>query len=90
VLSIGGGYVVFDQPVAGLIDLGHKHAVRVYPCLSQSGLLYRPPRGNGEAFPPAGWFAASVTRYPFLRSGQARINSCWPSAPSMCMRLAPS
>jgi hypothetical protein len=58
-LAIGGGYVVFDQPVAGLIELGHRHDVPVYPCLSQSGLVYRPPRGNGEVFPPAGWFAAA-------------------------------
>lgn len=63
VLAIGGGYVVFDQPVVGLIKLGHKHDVPVYPCLSQSGLIYRPPRGNGEAFPPAGWFAAAQRNF---------------------------
>ncbi|MDA0285700.1 MAG: hypothetical protein O3B86_20340, partial [Planctomycetota bacterium] len=59
VLTIGGGYVVFDQPVAGLIDLGQKHSVPVYPCLSLSGLLHRPPRGNGFALPPAAWYTAA-------------------------------
>jgi hypothetical protein len=55
VLALSGGYVAFDQPVAGLIELGHEHGVPVYPCLSQSGLLYRPPRGKGEPQPPAAW-----------------------------------
>jgi hypothetical protein len=34
--------------------------VPVYPCLSQSGLLYRPPRGKGEPQPPAAWNAAAL------------------------------
>jgi hypothetical protein len=59
VLGISGGYVVFDQPVEGLIELGHRHDVPVYPCLSQSGLVYRAPRGNGEVCPPAAWAAAA-------------------------------
>jgi hypothetical protein len=59
-LALGGGYVVFDQPVRELIELGHRHHIPVYPCLSQSGLLYRPPRGNGENQPPEAWFGAAL------------------------------
>ena len=60
VLAISGGYVAFDQPVEELIELGHKHDVPVYPCLSQSGMLYRPPRGKGESQPPAAWNGAAA------------------------------
>lgn len=60
VLAISGGYVAFDQPVEELIELGHKHDVPVYPCLSLSGLLYRPPRGKGESQPPAAWNGAAA------------------------------
>lgn len=60
VLSISGGYVAFDQPVEELIELGHKHDVPVYPCLSLSGLLYRPPRGKGESQPSAAWYGAAA------------------------------
>jgi len=60
VLAISGGYVAFDQPVQELIELGHKHDVPVYPCLSLSGLFYRPPRGKGESQPPAAWNGAAA------------------------------
>lgn len=60
VLALGGGYVAFDQPVAALIELGHKNGVPVYPCLSQSGLLARPPRGKSEPLPPAAWNGAAL------------------------------
>ncbi len=60
-LSLGGGYVAFDQPVAELIALGHEHRVPVYPCLSRSGLWYRPPRGVGEVTQPtAVWNGAAA------------------------------
>ena len=59
-LALGGGYVANDAPVAGLINLAHQYQVPVYPCLSQSGLLYRPPRGNGSKQPPAAWFGAAM------------------------------
>lgn len=59
-LALSGGYVAFDQPVEELIELGHAHHVPVYPCLSQSGLMYRPPRGNGEPQPPAAWNGAAL------------------------------
>ncbi len=60
VLAISGGYVAFDQPVSELIELGHKHDVLVYPCLSQSGLLIRPPRGKEAPQPPAAWNGAAA------------------------------
>jgi hypothetical protein len=60
VLAISGGYVAFDQPAEELIGLGHRHDVPVYPCLSLSGLLYRPPRGKGEPQPPAAWNGAAA------------------------------
>jgi hypothetical protein len=59
-LAISGGYVAFDQPVRELVELGHRHDVPVYPCLSHSGLLYRPPRGKGEPQPPAAWNGAAA------------------------------
>lgn len=58
-ITLGGGYVVFDPPVAELISLAHQHGVPAYVCLSQSGLYYRPPRGNGEPQPVEAWFAAA-------------------------------
>ncbi len=60
VLAISGGYVAFDQPVSELIELGHRHQVPVYPCLSQSGLNYRPPRGKEGPQPSAAWFGAAA------------------------------
>lgn len=59
-LALGGGYVAFDQPVDELAALAHSHGVPVYPCLSQSGLLYRPPRGTGEPQPTAAWNGAAL------------------------------
>jgi hypothetical protein len=59
VVSLGGGYKTFDVPMRELIDLGHAHGVPVYPCLSQSGLMYRPPRGASIKQPPAAWLGAA-------------------------------
>lgn len=59
VMSLGGGYVTFDVAVSELITLGHKHSVPVYPCLSQSGLMYRPPRGTSTKQPPEAWLGAA-------------------------------
>lgn len=42
-----------------LVDLAHQHGVPAYPCLSQSGLLYRPPRGTGTKQPPEAWYGAA-------------------------------
>lgn len=58
-LTLGGGYVTFDLPVAEMIELGHRHGLPVFPCLSQSGLMERPPRGRSEKQPPEAWFGAS-------------------------------
>lgn len=60
VLALGGGYIAFDQPAEALIALAHQHGVPAYPCLSMSGLLYRPPRGSGQPQPPAAWNGASA------------------------------
>jgi hypothetical protein len=59
-LVLSGGYVAFDQPLAPLIALAHKHDVPAYPCLSDSGLRYRPPRGKGEPMEPAVWKGAAL------------------------------
>ncbi len=59
VLVLGGGYITFDVNVGELITLGHEHAVPVYPCLSQSGLMYRPPRGKSTKQPPEAWLGAA-------------------------------
>ncbi|MCA9068176.1 MAG: hypothetical protein KDA84_04600, partial [Planctomycetaceae bacterium] len=58
-LTVGGGYLTFDVKVDQLIALGHKHGVPVYPCLSQSGLMYRPPRGKSSKQPPEAWYGAA-------------------------------
>ncbi|MBI1916505.1 MAG: hypothetical protein HYS12_17490 [Planctomycetes bacterium] len=60
VLTLGGGYVVFDQPIEELIALAHKHQVPAYPCISQSGMGYRPPRSKGEPQPVEAWHAAAL------------------------------
>jgi len=59
-MSLGGGYITFDLPARELIDLGHRHGVPVYPCLSQSGLMYRAPRGESTKQPPEAWFGAAA------------------------------
>ncbi len=59
VMALGGGYITFDMPVKGLVELGHQHDVPVYPCLSQSGLMHRPPRGKSTKQQPAAWFGAA-------------------------------
>lgn len=59
VMSLGGGYITFNVPVSELITLGHQHGVPVYPCLSQSGLMRRPPRGTSTKQPPEAWLGAA-------------------------------
>lgn len=59
-MSLGGGYITFDVPVVELIKLGHQHHMPVYPCLSQSGLMQRPPRGASIKQPPEAWFGAAA------------------------------
>ena len=59
VMALGGGYITFDLPAKQLIDLGHRHEVLAYPCLSQSGLMYRHPRGESTKQPPEAWFGAA-------------------------------
>ncbi|MDA1165120.1 MAG: hypothetical protein O3B13_18640 [Planctomycetota bacterium] len=59
-MSLGGGYITFDVPVAELIALGHQHGLPVYPCLSQSGLMQRPPRGTSTKQPPEAWLGAAA------------------------------
>jgi hypothetical protein len=59
-MSLGGGYITFDLPARELIDLGHRHGVPVYPCLSQSGLMYRSPRGESTKQPQEAWFGAAL------------------------------
>ena len=60
VMSLGGGYITFDVPVAELIARGHQHNVPVYPCLSQSGLMQRPPRGKSQKQPAEAWLGAAT------------------------------
>ena len=60
VLSLGGGYITFDLPITDMVALAKKHDVAIYPCLSQSGLMYRPPRGENTKQPPAAWFGAAA------------------------------
>ncbi len=59
VMALGGGYVTFDLPIRELVALGHRHDVPVYPCLSQSGLMYRPPRGKSTKQPVEAWYGAA-------------------------------
>jgi hypothetical protein len=58
-MALGGGYITFDVPVKKLIKLGHEHDVPVYPCLSQSGLMERPPRGKSTKQAAEAWFGAA-------------------------------
>jgi hypothetical protein len=60
VVSLGGGYITFDLPIKEMVLLGKKHDVPVYPCLSQSGLMYRPPRGKSTKQPVEAWFGAAA------------------------------
>ena len=59
VLAIGGGYITFDVPITELTELGHKHSVPVYPCISQSGLMQRPPRGTSTNQSTEAWLGAA-------------------------------
>ncbi|MFP6620205.1 MAG: hypothetical protein VB877_12735, partial [Pirellulaceae bacterium] len=58
-VALGGGYITFDLPIKEMVSLGKKHGVPIYPCLSQSGLLYRPPRGKSSPQPVESWFGAA-------------------------------
>ena len=60
VMSLGGGYITFDLPIKEMVLLGKKHGVPVYPCLSQSGLMYRPPRGKSTKQPVEAWYGAAA------------------------------
>lgn len=59
-MTLGGGYITFDVPIKELIDLGHEHDVPVYPCISQSGLMRRPPRGKSTKQPAEAWLGAAA------------------------------
>ncbi len=74
VLSVGGGYITFDSPVRELIDLGHEHGVPVYPCLSQSGLMYRTPRGDSTKQPAEAWFGAAARLWTDQADGVYTFN----------------
>ena len=58
-MSLGGGYITFDLPIKGMVTLAKKHNVPVYPCLSQSGLMYRSPRGKSRKQPAESWLGAA-------------------------------
>lgn len=73
-MSLGGGYITFDVPVAELIALGRQHNVSVYPCLSQSGLRQRPPRGTSTKQPPEAWFGAAARLWADGASGIYTFN----------------
>jgi hypothetical protein len=60
VMSLGGGYITFDLPIKEMVSLAKKHDVPVYPCLSQSGLMQRPPRGKSTKQPVEAWFGAAA------------------------------
>lgn len=60
VISLGTGDITFDLPISKMMELAKKHNVPVYPCLSQSGLMYRPPRGDNIRLPPEAWFGAAA------------------------------
>jgi len=60
VMSLGGGYITFDLPIKEMVSLAQKHDVPVYPCLSQSGLMQRPPRGKSTKQPVEAWYGAAV------------------------------
>lgn len=59
VIALGGGYITFDVPVSEMIELGHQYKVPVYPCLSQSGLMHRPPRGESVKQSSEAWLGAA-------------------------------
>ena len=62
-LVLGGGYLTFGLNLKELVDLSHQHRVPVYPCASQSGLYYRPPRGKGEKQPVEAWCGVAAQFY---------------------------
>lgn len=74
VLSLGGGYITFDLPVTEMIELGHRHGVSVYPCLSQSGLMQRPPRGKSIKQPAEAWLGAAASLWAHGADGIYTFN----------------
>ncbi|MDP6447799.1 MAG: hypothetical protein QF805_28650, partial [Pirellulaceae bacterium] len=70
VAAVGGGYITYDAPVKAMIDLCRSHDIPAYPCISQSGLMYRPPRGKSERQPAEAWFGVANR---FWREGAAGI-----------------
>ncbi len=58
-LVAGGGYVTFDLPLAELLALAREHDVPFYPAISQSGLMYRSPRGTGTKQPREAWYGVA-------------------------------
>jgi hypothetical protein len=58
-LVAGGGYITFDLPLGELVSLASKHDVPIYPAISQSGLMYRSPRGTGAKQPPEAWYGTA-------------------------------
>ena len=73
-LVLGGGYLTFGVRVGELVDLGHQHRVAVYPCVSQSGLFYRPPRGTGEKQPVEAWCGVASQFYDQGADGICTFN----------------
>ena len=73
-MSLGGGYITFDLPVTELIGLGRQHDVPVFPCLSQSGLMQRPPRGASTKQRPEAWFGAASRLWADGASGIYTFN----------------
>ncbi|MCH2127369.1 MAG: hypothetical protein MK165_21440 [Pirellulaceae bacterium] len=74
IMSVGGGYITFDLPITEMVALGTQHDVPVYPCLSQSGLLYRPPRGTTTKQPLEAWFGAAARLWHDGASGIYTFN----------------
>ncbi|MEO1997133.1 MAG: hypothetical protein ABGZ17_17840 [Planctomycetaceae bacterium] len=73
-LVVGGGYLTFGVRVSELVELGHKHRVPVYPCASQSGLYYRPPRGKGDKQPVEAWCGVASQFYDQGADGICTFN----------------
>ena len=59
-LTLGGGYIAFDLQFKELLTLAHEHHVPAYPCLSQSGLLHRAPRGTASRQTKEAWYGAAA------------------------------
>ena len=62
-LIAGGGYVTFDLPLGDLVALASDHDVPIYPAISQSGLMYRSPRGTATKQPPEAWYGVASRHF---------------------------